>query len=118
MSPRLRINPNSQGDSSTTIRDLVDKEGWLPTADILEGLLNHKAPPASSGGGGSGVVDEIGDPAQGPTPPAPVLAVKRTFQPSTIRKKRKHGFLVRLRDEEGRKTIHRRRLKGRSRLSM
>lgn len=51
-------------------------------------------------------------------PHAPVLAIKRTFQPSTVRKKRQHGFLVRNRSGAGKKIIQRRRAKGRSRLSL
>jgi len=39
--------------------------------------------------------------------------IKRTFQPSIIRKKRKTGFLVRQRTVGGRRTINRRRHKGR-----
>lgn len=42
--------------------------------------------------------------------------VKRTFQPSVIRKKRKTGFLVRQRTVGGRRTLQRRRAKGRWRL--
>lgn len=38
-------------------------------------------------------------------PSAPVLAIKRTYQPSVIRKKRQHGFLTRLRTREGRKIL-------------
>ena len=45
------------------------------------------------------------------------LNIKRTFQPSLIRRKRKHGFLVRNSSRKGRKILNRRRLKGRSALS-
>eukprot|EP01035_Chromulina_nebulosa_P022456 gene22456-29078_t len=43
--------------------------------------------------------------------------IKRTFQPSLIRRKRKHGFLVRNSTRKGRKILNRRRLKGRTALS-
>lgn len=46
-----------------------------------------------------------------------ILFVKRTFQPSLIRMKRKHGFLARLRSRNGQKILERRREKGRTRLS-
>ena len=46
-----------------------------------------------------------------------ILYQKRTYQPSLLRKKRKHGFLKRLRDKDGRKILNRRRLKGRKRLA-
>ena len=45
-----------------------------------------------------------------------VWFVKRTFQPSIIRKKRKTGFLVRQRTVGGRRVLKRRPAKGRWRL--
>uniref|UniRef100_A0A7S3NIP4 Large ribosomal subunit protein bL34m n=1 Tax=Aureoumbra lagunensis TaxID=44058 RepID=A0A7S3NIP4_9STRA len=44
-------------------------------------------------------------------------AIKRTFQPSIIRRKRKHGFLSRINSKKGRKIINRRKNKGRWRIS-
>ena len=41
---------------------------------------------------------------------------KRTFQPSLIRRKRKHGFLKRVRTSSGRKILNARRRKGRRNL--
>jgi large subunit ribosomal protein L34 len=45
-----------------------------------------------------------------------IFNIKRTFQPSLIRMKRKHGFLARARTKDGRHILNRRRRKGRKRL--
>jgi large subunit ribosomal protein L34 len=68
-----------------------------------------------------------------PPPPMPTMAsspltimgnllswstwfIKRTYQPSIIRKRRKHGFLQRNKTVGGRKVLNRRKHKGRARL--
>jgi len=45
-----------------------------------------------------------------------LMLIKRTFQPSLIRRKRKHGFLKRIRTKDGRKILNARRRKGRTNL--
>ena len=44
--------------------------------------------------------------------------MKRTFQPSRIKRNRNHGFMARMSTPEGRKILKKRRQKGRHKLTV
>lgn len=52
------------------------------------------------------------------TVPLSRALMKRTYQPSVARRKKTHGFLVRMKTAGGRAVINARRAKGRARIAV
>ena len=79
---------------------------FLPSAQFVASPLSSLSATLTT------VMDDIMVSLLGPS----ILLIKRTFQPSILRKKRKHGFLKRHKSVGGRRVLKRRKHKGRARL--
>jgi large subunit ribosomal protein L34 len=91
----------------TGVPSVGRSESWPLQADSLRGSPRRRA-------GDRPVESALRHRVDQRTPGA---TVKRTYQPNTRRRARKHGFRARMRTRAGRSIIKARRLKGRARLS-
>lgn len=107
---------------------LAERVCWQPSQgdlhEALEAALPSHSEARASTSGPRIVVDEgdvfEGEAAELPPPalePALECNTKRTYQPSNLVRKRRHGFMARLRTKGGRAVIARRLRKGRRKIT-
>ena len=89
-----------------------------PDGSLICNFMNNHVPKASHSlncqigqGGVKAILVEVNELVA-----SAILFIKRTFQPSLLRRKRKHGFLARAATRHGRDILNRRRAKGRTSL--
>lgn len=96
------------GLAGTVIKRILPKK---PDAPVIFDILNEQ----SCQGSATTTIGDISGYLGGLLNEG-ILFVKRTFQPSLLRRKRKHGFLARAATRHGRDILNRRRAKGRKSL--
>lgn len=117
----FRVPSDSQGNTTAVTRDDIYNSDIICSEDIFHfssagsdpsgaidvDLHSHEEPSSLAAGisAGLAVLNEA------------ILYIKRQYQPSSLRRKRKLGFLRKVRSRNGRKILQRRRAKGRKNLT-
>ena len=122
--PSLFPNTNMQrGGAGAGAAVVTTPYGMLTGADSLVADMQLGSDSAEMEDNAGNAADAQGASAEGAAGGLEALLgetllkhTKRTFQPSLIRRKRKHGFLKRIRTKDGRRILNARRRKGRSNL--
>ena len=123
MGRRTAVRPSSclattrtAGDPSMMSLVAADAADAVPSRQIVNffppSAQSVASPLTSLSASVTTILDDIMASLLGPS----ILLIKRTFQPSILRKKRKHGFLKRHKSVGGRRVLKRRKHKGRARL--
>ncbi|CAM9296086.1 unnamed protein product, partial [Ascophyllum nodosum] len=104
-------SPQNEGSISTEVPS-ARGEKVLAAWGIGQGTAQTAAEETESEKREENILAEEGEAVQ------EKMAIKRTYQPSTLKRKRKHGFLYRAKTRLGKKILQRRHAKGRSRLGI
>ena len=111
--------PNTVDLSGTLNTSLVSPMTIMKRTLVKHSLISSSASSILMGLGDALGIESVifGDTLDAGEIDSGIFFQKRTFQPSLLVRKRRHGFLARLRHKDGRKILNRRRLKGRKRLA-